>query len=504
MTSTGAKQAPHVPVLVSEVIGALAIHGGDTVVDGTFGAGGYTQAMLAAGAGRVIGFDRDPEAIEAGRSLVPDPRLTLVEERFSQMDRALADRGIAHVDAIALDIGVSSMQLDRAERGFSFQADGPLDMRMSKSGLTAAEFLNSADEAEIARVLRDYGEEPRARAIARAIVAARPVERTAELAAIVRRAAGFRPGQKSDPATRTFQAIRIHLNAELDELEEGLDAAERAQRPGGRLAVVTFHSLEDRIVKRFFRERSGGSPAGSRHRPALVDPAEPTFERVAKPVSPTERELAANPRARSARLRSAVRTSAPPARKDCNERSKLRLAVHGRQLRRRGARLLPRLAPRGVRALGARERRDQDRARPARSAHAANRNRDSRPPVAARALECRRLCAVGARRQPVPRGQLRARTARPAGPSGRLQGARGARLGARARAGESAARRGSTGRIRRSVGGVAERLAPRSQPQDRDARGPGKNGRRIAPNGRDEVRRQAGYGGEAGALQGCG
>ena len=311
MTSTGAKTAPHVPVLVNEVIAALAISGGETIVDGTFGAGGYTRAMLAAGAGRVVGFDRDPDAIEAGGSLVPDSRLTLIEERFSQMDRALADRGIGLVDAIALDIGVSSMQLDRADRGFSFQADGPLDMRMSRSGLTAAEYLNTAEEAEIARVLRDYGEEPRARAIARAIVAARPVERTAELAAIVRRAAGFRHGQKSDPATRTFQAIRIHLNAELDELEEGLEAAERALKPGGRLAVVTFHSLEDRIVKRFFRERSGSTPAGSRHRPTLVDPDQPTFERVAKPVSPSERELAVNPRARSARLRSAVRTSAP-------------------------------------------------------------------------------------------------------------------------------------------------------------------------------------------------
>jgi 16S rRNA (cytosine1402-N4)-methyltransferase len=311
MTSTGTNTAPHVPVLVNEVIGALAIHDGDMAVDGTFGAGGYTRAMLAAGAGRVIGFDRDPEAIEAGRSLVPNPALTLIEERFSQMDRVLAERGIGPVDAIALDIGVSSMQLDRAERGFSFQADGPLDMRMSRSGLTAAEFLNTADEAEIARVLRDYGEEPRARAIARAIVAARPVERTAELAAIVRRAAGFRQGQKADPATRTFQAIRIHLNAELDELEQGLEAAERALKPGGRLAVVTFHSLEDRIVKRFFRERSGSTPAGSRHRPAIVDPNEPTFERVAKPVGPSEHELAANPRSRSARLRSAVRTSAP-------------------------------------------------------------------------------------------------------------------------------------------------------------------------------------------------
>ena len=311
MTSTGPQHAPHVPVLVNEVIAALAIQGGDTLVDGTFGAGGYTRAMLGAGAGRVIGFDRDPDAIEAGASLVPDSRLTLVNERFSQMDRALAERGIEQVDAIALDIGVSSMQLDRADRGFSFSADGPLDMRMSKSGLTAAEYLNAAEEAEIARVLTDYGEEPRARAIARAIVAARPVGRTAELAAIVRRAAGFRPGQKSDPATRTFQAIRIHLNAELDELEQGLAAAERALRPGGRLAVVTFHSLEDRIVKRFFRERSGGTPAGSRHRPVLVDPNEPTFERIAKPVSPAERELAANPRSRSARLRSGIRTSAP-------------------------------------------------------------------------------------------------------------------------------------------------------------------------------------------------
>src|SRR6187200_1046605 len=227
------------------------------------------------------------------------------------MDRVLAERGIGLVDAIALDIGVSSMQLDRAERGFSFQADGPLDMRMSKSGMTAAEFLNSADEADIARVLRDYGEEPRARAIARAIVAARPVERTAELAAIVRRAAGFRPGQKSDPATRTFQAIRIHLNSELDELEQGLKAAERSLRPGGRLAVVTFHSLEDRIVKRFLKTRSGDVPSGSRHRPMVAKGPDPTFEQVAKPVSPSEAELARNPRARSARLRTAVRTDAP-------------------------------------------------------------------------------------------------------------------------------------------------------------------------------------------------
>ena len=312
----------HTPVLIDEVVQALAIQDGDTVVDGTFGAGGYARALLGAGAGRVIGFDRDPDAIAEGAALVPDAigsgRLTLIEERFSQMDRVLAERGIGLVDSIALDIGVSSMQLDRADRGFAFSLDGPLDMRMSKSGLTAAEFLNQADEAEIARILKDYGEEPRARSIARAIAAARPIERTAELAAIVRRAAGFRAGQKSDPATRTFQAIRIHLNAELDELEAGLAAAERALKPGGRLAVVTFHSLEDRIVKLFLRHRSGGAPAGSRHRPALVDPPEPTFERVAKPVSPSERELAANPRARSARLRSAVR-SAAPARQGRNQ-----------------------------------------------------------------------------------------------------------------------------------------------------------------------------------------
>jgi len=315
MTGAGARMAPHVPVLVDEVVAALAVQDGDIVVDGTFGAGGYTRALLEAGASRVIGFDRDPDAIAAGQSLVSDHRLTLVEERFSQMDRVLAERGVGSVDAIALDIGISSMQINQAERGFSFQADGPLDMRMEKSGLTAAEYLNAAEEAEIARVLRDYGEEPRARAIARAIVAARPVERTAELAAIVRRAAGFRPGQKADPATRTFQAIRIHLNAELDELEFGLEAAERALKPGGRLAVVTFHSLEDRIVKRFLRERSGANPGGSRHRPVITEPDAPTFARVAKPISPSEAELARNPRARSARLRSATRTAAP-ARKE--------------------------------------------------------------------------------------------------------------------------------------------------------------------------------------------
>jgi 16S rRNA (cytosine1402-N4)-methyltransferase len=311
MSAAAIARAPHQPVLLDEVVAGLAVQPGTTQVDGTFGAGGYTKALLGAGAGRVIAFDRDPTAIAEGASLVPDPRLTLVHERFSRMDRALTERGLAPVDGVALDIGVSSMQLDRAERGFSFSNDGPLDMRMSQAGQSAAEFLNTADEAEIARVLKDYGEEPRARSVARAIVAARPLARTAELAAVVRKALGFRQGQKSDPATRTFQAIRIHLNAELDELEQGLRAAERVLRPGGRLAVVTFHSLEDRIVKRFLKERSGALPSGSRHRPMVAKGPAPSFEKVAKPVAPSERELALNPRARSARLRTAVRTDAP-------------------------------------------------------------------------------------------------------------------------------------------------------------------------------------------------
>ena len=311
MSAAAVAPAPHLPVLIDEVLAGLAVQSGETHVDGTFGAGGYTRALLDAGAGRVIAFDRDPDAIAEGPGLVPDARLTLIHETFGKMDEALAERDLSPVDGVTLDIGVSSMQLDRAERGFAFSKDGPLDMRMSQAGMSAADFVNEADEAEITRVLKEYGEEPRARRVASAIVAARPLTRTAELAAVVRKALGHYQGMKSDPATRTFQAIRIHLNAELDELEAGLAAAERVLRPGGRIAVVTFHSLEDRIVKRFLKSRSGATPAGSRHRPIAANGPTPSFSTVAKPVSPSEAELARNPRARSARLRTAVRTDAP-------------------------------------------------------------------------------------------------------------------------------------------------------------------------------------------------
>jgi 16S rRNA (cytosine1402-N4)-methyltransferase len=305
--------APHVPVLLKEVLAALTPRDGETHVDGTFGAGGYTKAILDTGA-RVIAFDRDPEAIREGSSLAEDcgGRLTLVPDRFSRMRQALAARGVEAVDGVALDVGVSSMQLDRPERGFSFQADGPLDMRMEQEGESAADFLNRAGEEEIADVIFRYGEEPKSRRIARAIVAARPIETTGQLAQIVRKATGWHAGQKKDPATRTFQAIRIHLNEELAELEGGLEAAEQVLAPGGRLAVVTFHSLEDRLVKRFLKERSGATPAASRHLPQRKDTRSPSFEAVAKPVRAGEAELAANPRARSATLRVARRTHSSP------------------------------------------------------------------------------------------------------------------------------------------------------------------------------------------------
>ena len=303
--------APHIPVLLDEVIAGLAPQPGETHVDGTFGAGGYTRALLAAGA-NVIAFDRDPDAIAEGQQLVADSegRLDLVPDVFSRLGEALAERGINAVDGVTFDVGVSSMQLDRAERGFSFQADGPLDMRMGQSGMSAADFVNEADEAEIADVLFHLGEERQSRRVARAIVAARPITRTSELATVVRRALGYREHDKKDPATRTFQALRIHVNRELGELEDGLAAAEQALAPGGRLAVVSFHSLEDRIVKRFLKERSG-TPAGSRHLPEVATRT-PSFEAVAQPVRAGAAEVARNPRSRSATLRIARRTAASP------------------------------------------------------------------------------------------------------------------------------------------------------------------------------------------------
>jgi 16S rRNA (cytosine1402-N4)-methyltransferase len=312
MTIATAPSAPHIPVLLDEVIAGLSPMAGETHVDGTFGAGGYTRAILRCGA-HVIAFDRDPDAIAAGRALEAgnDGALVLIQDRFSRIAEALDERGVDQVDGVTLDIGVSSMQLDQAERGFSFQADGPLDMRMEQVGMSAADFINEADEAEIADVLHELGEEPRARRVARAIVAARPITRTTQLADVVRRALGYKPHEKKDPATRTFQAIRIHLNAEIDELERGLAAAERVLRPGGRLAVVSFHSIEDRIVKRFLRERSGANPAGSRHLPDVrAGGPRPSFEAVAKPVRAGEAEIARNPRSRSATLRVARRTEA--------------------------------------------------------------------------------------------------------------------------------------------------------------------------------------------------
>ncbi len=302
--------APHVPVLLDEVLDALAITPGERHVDATFGAGGYTRAMLARGA-EVIAFDRDPDAIAEGQVLADeaDGALILVEAPFSALDGEIAARGLAPVDGVTMDIGVSSMQLDRAERGFSFQADGPLDMRMSREGPTAADFVNTADEGEIADVLYLYGEERQSRRVARAIVAARPITRTSELARAVRKALGHKPHDKKDPATRTFQAIRIHLNRELDELEQGLAAAERVLKPGGRLAVVTFHSLEDRLVKRFLRVRSGAAPGGSRHLPQARPEAAPSFEQVGRAVRPGNDEVERNPRARSATLRVARRTA---------------------------------------------------------------------------------------------------------------------------------------------------------------------------------------------------
>ncbi len=306
--------APHIPVLLDEVLAALQPAPGMVIVDATFGAGGYTRRLLDAGA-TVHAFDRDPDAVAAGliwpETREDPPRLVIHPRRFSEMLAALREAGVAQVDGVVMDIGVSSMQLDQAERGFAFSGDGPLDMTMSQSRPNAADFLNTAAEGEIADVLYQYGEERQSRRVARAIVAARPLTTTGELAHVVRKALGHRPGAPKDPATRSFQAIRIHVNAELDELEAGLSAAETLLREGGRLAVVSFHSLEDRIVKQFLRDASGAVASASRHLPPTVQAQRPVFAAVSKAIRPSDAELHRNPRARSATLRHATRTDAP-------------------------------------------------------------------------------------------------------------------------------------------------------------------------------------------------
>ena len=311
---------PHVSVLLPEVLDALAPAPGRLVIDGTFGAGGYSRAILEAGA-EVLALDRDPTAARFTEPLAYSfgSRFHFAEERFSEMEAALQRAGREQCDGVALDLGVSSMQIDEAERGFSFMKDGPLDMRMGADGPSAADLVNTAEPAELSRIFFVYGEERQARRIAAALVRRRAVEpftRTLDLAESVEKAVGGRRGAPIHPATRVFQALRIAVNQELSELEAGLDAAERVLRSGGRLAVVTFHSLEDRIVKAFFIERAGLQPAGSRHLPPAAAGPEPTFELLFKGArAPGEAELAANPRARSAKLRAGVRTAAPAFRR---------------------------------------------------------------------------------------------------------------------------------------------------------------------------------------------
>jgi 16S rRNA (cytosine1402-N4)-methyltransferase len=308
--------ARHIPVLRDEVMGLAAPTEGGLYLDATFGAGGYSRALLAPAGARVLALDRDPAAIAAGAALAEeaDERLILVEARFSQLAEVARRQGLPPFDAVVLDIGVSSMQLDDAARGFSFRGDGPLDMRMQQTGPSAADIVNTADEATLADILYYFGEERASRRIARAIAldrASAPFSSTAAFAAMIARVAPGKPGD-IHPATRAFQALRIAVNDELGELVRALAAAETVLKPGGRLAVVAFHSLEDRIVKQFFAERSGRGEAPSRRLPGEPAVAEPTFRVPGKqPVTPGAAEVAANPRARSAKLRHGVRTEAP-------------------------------------------------------------------------------------------------------------------------------------------------------------------------------------------------
>jgi 16S rRNA (cytosine1402-N4)-methyltransferase len=382
---------------------------GEVHVDGTFGAGGYTRALLASGA-RVIAFDRDPDAIAEGQWLVADAsgRLTSCPSASPRWQSALEALGLDAVDGVTLDIGVSSMQLDRAERGFSFQADGPLDMRMEQDGMSAADFCNEADEADIADVLYTLGEERQSRRVARAIVAARPIETTGQLAGIVRKALGYREHDKKDPATRTFQAIRIHLNRELEELEDGLAAAERVLKPGGRLAIVSFHSLEDRIVKRFLKERSGATPAGSRHLPdgrgracAQLRGGRQAGEGRrgrACPQSPFAfRHPARRPAHGGQCLGPRVGKVFP------HDRAAFSLDRMGCRLRRRRPVLLPRIAVGGVRAGWAGEGGSRDRVDDERHSPPEHGDCGARAHGPDRALEYRSAGAAGAGARPVRR-----------------------------------------------------------------------------------------------------
>ncbi len=309
--------SPHAPVLLAEVLEALQPKPGDVVIDATFGAGGYTRAILASGA-TVIALDRDPTVqphADAVASDYPD-RFRLVRTPFSGLADAFAESGEDRLDGVVFDVGVSSMQLDQAGRGFSFMRDGPLDMRMSGEGESAADIVNTWEHGPLAHIFRLYGDERQSGRVATAILrrrVERPFERTVDLAEVVEKALGGRRGAPIHPATRVFQALRIAVNDELGELRAGLEAAEATLSPGGRLAVVTFHSLEDRIVKAFLNERSRAAPGGSRHAPVAVDTRKPSFMLSFKGAREAgEAERAANPRARSAKLRAAVRTEAAP------------------------------------------------------------------------------------------------------------------------------------------------------------------------------------------------
>jgi 16S rRNA (cytosine1402-N4)-methyltransferase len=315
--------APHIPVLLTEVLAAVHAQNGETIVDGTFGAGGYTKGILTSANCHVVAIDRDPTAIANGQNMVAafSPRLSLLQGTFDDMAQLLAQVDIAKVDAVVLDIGVSSMQIDDAERGFSFMRDGPLDMRMSLDGPSAADFVNHLPQEALANLIFVLGEEPRSRAIAKAIVRAReaaPLRTTFDLVKAVEAATGpQRAKDRTHPATRTFQALRIHVNGELEQLSNALIAAEHVLAEGGRLAVVTFHSLEDRIVKRFLAHRSGNVPGQSRHAIGVEAIVQPSFKLQQRGhVGPSEQEADINPRSRSAKLRWGIRTAASPMRHD--------------------------------------------------------------------------------------------------------------------------------------------------------------------------------------------